>query len=184
MPLGVRRTAESVARANPGGTNMSRIHRQLSKPAVATACIASLLLVTAAGYVLLRPTHGSSSTAFPTAPAITGSSSASGAATGASVSGESAGPTSPVTATRPPTSAGGRMISSTPSQSTAPPTGSKVVTWLMQYAPGGTGGMSPLQTYYSFSKGRCGELSEEVPQLDAPFRTLYESAAAACVAAF
>jgi len=44
--------------------------------------------------------------------------------------------------------------------------------------------MSPLQTYYSFSKGRCGELSDEVPQLDEPFRTLYESAAAACIAAF
>jgi len=44
--------------------------------------------------------------------------------------------------------------------------------------------MSPLQTYHSFSKGWCGELSGEVPQLDEPFRTLYESAAAACVAAF
>jgi hypothetical protein len=56
--------------------------------------------------------------------------------------------------------------------------------WLMQYAPGGTGGMSPLQTYHSFSKGWCGELSDEAPQLDETFRALYESAAAACMAAF
>jgi hypothetical protein len=168
---------------------MSRMLQLLRKPTGATVAVAAVLLVVLYAYSVFRPHHDGAGAALHVPPTAAGSPTATNTDTGGS------DPTGPVPTGPPPTgppptsalppSAGGGAASSTPPPRTAPPTGSKVIAWLMEYAPGGSGGgASSLSAYYFFSRAACEDLADEAPQLTEPFRTLYESAGAACMAAF
>jgi hypothetical protein len=147
---------------------MNRIFRQLRTPAVATALAAVAILALAViAYGVFRPQPHASSGALR-------SSSGTLSPTSQSASGRQ----QPTAGTAPSTTAASRSKA---------PSGSTVISWIMQYTPGGTGGGplgSSLPAYYWFSRADCPTVSDLASQMTGATQVLYEGAGDACFAAF
>ena len=85
------------------------------------------------------------------------------------------------------------MATPEPTRTTPKPRGSAIIRWITQFTPAGGHGTRAEAAYVSFMQGRCWDtlsfardpLQDESDELmDEPQRTLFEGAAAACLAAF
>jgi len=146
---------------------MSRMLQLLRKPAVATSAVAAVLLAAIFAYGLFHLHRDSSSATFQPSPSITAPRGSTNAPSG------SAAP-----------NVGSSIVSTPPPQRTTTAPGSKVIRWLIAYAPGGLGGDAPIVAYAAFARADCEGLVGEASQLTGQWRTLYEGAGAACMAAF
>jgi len=147
---------------------MNRIIRQLRTPAVATALVAvAILAVAVIAYSVFRPQpHASSGHVRSSSSTLSPASQSPGGRLQPAV---------------------GKSASSTATSRSVAPSGSTVISWIMQYTPGGTGGGAPgssLPAYYWFSRADCPTVSDLAGQMPGATQVLYESASDACFAAF
>ncbi len=147
---------------------ISRMLHLLRKPAVATSAVAAVLLAAVFTYGLFHLNRNGSGATFQPSPSTTVPQAPTNAASGSPAPG-----------------VGSSIVSTPPSQRTATARRSKVIEWLIAYAPGGLGGQAvPIIAYAAFARGHCEGLVGVASQLTGQWRTLYESAGAACMAAF
>lgn len=74
--------------------------------------------------------------------------------------------------------------SSSVSETTPRPSGSKIITWIESFTPAGGGGNIPTAVYYEIANGRCADALASAPDFPEPMSSVFAGAAAACLAAF
>ena len=162
-------------RGSRNRVGMNAVLQTLRRPAVATYCLALVLLAAAGSYVILRsPRVAPVGAPVATTPAPHPA--------GASRTPEGGAAHTPVSV---PASA---SASASTSASGKPKSGSKVIQWMLTYSPGeGEGDPEPgdpLDAYYAFGRQECETVDHLASRLKEPEKALYASAGAACSAVF
>ena len=158
-------------RGSRNRVGMNAVLQTLRRPAVATYCLALVLLAAAGSYVILR------------SPRVTPPGPPAGAAAATVPAPHPGG------ATRTPAGgAASASASASTSASRKPKSGSKVIQWMLTYSPGeGEGDPEPgdpLDAYYAFGRQECDTVDHLASRLKEPEKALYAGAGAACSAVF